>query len=228
MKPEDVYNLHRLLIGADIPWTFIPEVMLRIFVLYFLILVSMRLMGRRMASTMSRNEVAALVSLAAATGIGLQDPSKGLLPACVTASVVILVQRTVARATLKSKKFESITQGDFDTLVSDGCLDLKSMSRVGMSRERVFAQLRAEGIYNLGQVQRLYMESGGGFSVLNRPDPKPGLVIIPDWDQEFIEEKMQADETYVCGNCGALLNDNAKVKENCELCSHNKWRRAVI
>lgn len=61
MQPEDIFNLERLLIGEKIPWIFLIEVIIRILFLYILIIVSMRLMGRRMASTLSRNETAALV-----------------------------------------------------------------------------------------------------------------------------------------------------------------------
>lgn len=228
MEPEDVYNLQRLLIGKDVPWHFIIEAMIRIFVLYVLIIVSMRLMGRRMASTLSRNEMAALVSLAAAIGIGMQDPTKGLLPAFVTAGVVIAFQQVIAKTTFRNKSVESITQGRFDALVEDGCLKLQCLSSVGLSRERLFAQLRSEGIYNLGQVQRVYIEAGGSFTILNFSEPRPGLPITPKWDHDFIEKQFNADEVYVCGSCGALFDEDGNLENACSHCKHKEWKKAVI
>jgi len=51
MKPEDIQITDglRMLLG-EVPWGFLLEVALRILFLYGLILVSMRLMGKRMAS----------------------------------------------------------------------------------------------------------------------------------------------------------------------------------
>lgn len=228
MKPEELFNLERLLIGADVPWTFLIEAIIRILFLYILIIVSMRLMGRRMASTLSRNETAALVSLAAAIGIGMQDPTKGLLPAVVTAGVVIGFQQIIAKVTFKSKSVESLTLGKFHTLVEDGCLRLQFLSHVGLSRELVFAQLRSEGIYNLGQVQRMYIEADGSFTVLEQPEPQPGLPIIPEWDQDFIQEQVKDEEMYVCGSCGALLEEDGTIENDCSTCKHKEWKRAII
>jgi Mg/Co/Ni transporter MgtE len=97
MKPEDIHltDWMRMLLG-EVPWSFLLEITLRIIFLYALILVSMWLMGQRMAGQVSRNEMAALVSLVASVGIPMQAPDRGLLPAVVVAAAVVGVQRWVA------------------------------------------------------------------------------------------------------------------------------------
>ena len=57
----------RILRGES-SWWFVPEAVLRLFVLYWMLVWSLRLMGRRISSALSRNELLALVSLAAAIG----------------------------------------------------------------------------------------------------------------------------------------------------------------
>jgi uncharacterized membrane protein YcaP (DUF421 family) len=67
MKPEEI-NLDdwsRILIG-EVPAEFFIEVLIRMTFFYLFLLVSMRLIGKRMNSQLTRNELAALVSLAAA------------------------------------------------------------------------------------------------------------------------------------------------------------------
>src|SRR4051812_44835391 len=97
MKPEDIHlnDWQRIFLG-DVPGGFYPEVVLRIAVIYLILMVSMRLMGKRMASQLSRNEMVAMVSLAAAIGIPLQAPDRGILPAFIIAFVVIIIQQIVA------------------------------------------------------------------------------------------------------------------------------------
>jgi uncharacterized membrane protein YcaP (DUF421 family) len=77
-RPFRLGDLERLVRGAT-PWTFSLEVIVRIVVLYAILLIALRLMGRRMSTQLTRNELLALVCLAAAIGPAIQAPT-GLLP----------------------------------------------------------------------------------------------------------------------------------------------------
>jgi uncharacterized membrane protein YcaP (DUF421 family) len=188
MKAEDIHiqDIGRILMG-EVPASFLIEVIIRIVFLFLLLLFSMRLMGRRMSATLNRNELAALVALAAAIGVPLQEPARGLIPAVIIAIVVIAIQRVIAIIASRNKKFEMVTQDNFDVLVEDGELNMECMKKTGLSQDRVFAELRAAGIDNLGQVERLYIESSGKLNVLRYADPKPGKSIIPQWDKDFYQ-----------------------------------------
>lgn len=189
MKPEDIKieDIGRILMG-DVPGEFLIEVIFRIVFLFLLLLFSMRLMGRRMAATLNRNELAALVALAAAIGVPMQEPARGLLPAMIIALVVILIQRSIANIASRNKWFEMVSQDKYDVLVEDGELNQDCMKKTGLSQDRVFAELRSAGVYNLGQVERLYIESGGRFNVLLYDEPKTGKSILPEWDKDFHKE----------------------------------------
>jgi len=95
---------------------FLIEATLRIALVYAILLVAMRLMGKRMASQTTRNELAALVSLAAAVGPAMQTPDWGILPPMLIALMIVVVQRAIALGTFKSPRFEEKMQGDVSTL----------------------------------------------------------------------------------------------------------------
>ncbi|HEX8530276.1 MAG TPA: YetF domain-containing protein, partial [Cytophagales bacterium] len=170
MKPEEIhlYDIGRILMG-EVPGGFMWEAVLRILFLFLMLLVAIRLMGRRMASSLTRNELAALTSLAAAIGVPVLDPGRGLLPALIIAVVVIAFQRLMAQATFRSKKVERVLLDHNNILIEDGCINQQEMRKAGLSQERLFAQLRSEGIDSLGKVQRLYFEPSGKFTVLEAP-----------------------------------------------------------
>lgn len=67
---------------------------MRITVIY--LIVSMRLMGRMVVSQLNRSEMIAMVSLAAAIGVPLQSPDRGILAAIVIAAIVISIQQVNA------------------------------------------------------------------------------------------------------------------------------------
>lgn len=226
MDKNDIrlYDITRILQG-EVPLPFYIELLIRAVVVYLILIFAFRLMGKRMASHMSRNELAAIATLAAAVGIPLQSPDRGVLPGLLIAGLVVLVQRTVAARAAKNERFERITQGKISTLVQDACLQVDDMKKCHISRERIFSQLRSSNIRHLGQVQRLFLEASGSFTLINNPNPIPGLCILPDMDKAFIAEQTVDPDKKVCNYCGGG-QPNAETQE-CPNCHHHEWVEAV-
>ncbi|WP_437876455.1 hypothetical protein [Sorangium sp. So ce513] len=84
---------------------------------------------------MSRNELVALVSLAAAIGPAMQTPDRGLLPTALVALFVVGMQRALATLSARNGRVEEITQGNVSTLIADGRLDNHAISRALFRRD---------------------------------------------------------------------------------------------
>jgi uncharacterized membrane protein YcaP (DUF421 family) len=228
MKKEEIHILdwQRILIG-EVPTSFYVEILIRAAFVYLLLVVSMRLMGRRMSSKLSRNEMAAMISLAAAIGIPILDASRGLLPAVVIAMVVVFTQRLVSYLAARNERFEGISQDIYAPLVENSVLQLSVMRDSRITRELLFAQLRSSGITHLGHVKRLYIEANGAFTLVSDPEPKPGLSVLPDWDTDFIDEQEVADQQFVCDHCGNPKPTDEKEESTCAVCDHQAWVPAL-
>jgi uncharacterized membrane protein YcaP (DUF421 family) len=226
MKEYQIHidDLQRIFIG-EANLDFYIEVIIRTIIIYLILIVSMRLLGQRMASQLSRIEMAAMVSLAAAIGVPLQTPERGLLPAVIIALVVVCVARVISYYSSKNQKFEDLSQDHLDILVEDSVMNIPQMKRTRITRERLFAQLRSEGITNLGAVRRLYFEANGSFSLIKNIDPKPGLCILPDWDRDFVGE-LEGTEEQLCLNCGKE-KDAEREEIECFNCGESKWVSGV-
>src|SRR3954469_2293982 len=147
-----LHDWSRILRGQS-SWWFVPEAMPRLILLYLLLIGALRLMGGRMSSGLTRNELLALVFLAAAIGPPLQNPDQGLLPPLIIAAWVVGLQRLMTLGTFHSHHLENAIDGKVSTLVSDGCINLRELRACALGVERVHAQLRGEGLLNLGQVE---------------------------------------------------------------------------
>lgn len=212
---------------GTLPWSFLFEVGIRVFFLYMLIIVAMRLMGRRMGAQLTRNEMAALVSLAATVGIPMQSPNQGLLPALLAAGVVVGLQRLIAWYVFRNARFEKLALDNIDILVKDGCLQMRTIRRTTLSRELVVARLRGEGIDHLGKVQRLYIESNGAFSLRKLSEPRPGLSIYPEFDTDMLKRQRKVEYCFACTTCGHLVDGLCPVG-GCSECGTDKWTDAVM
>jgi uncharacterized membrane protein YcaP (DUF421 family) len=226
MKPDEI-NLadwQRILVG-DVPPEFYLELVIRTLFLFALLIISLRLLGRRMSAKTSRIELTALFTLAAAIGVPLQAPDRGLLPAIVIAIVVILVGRMVAAKAFKSQSFEQKVVDDFSILVKDGVIQMHEMEKTRVTVERLFAQLRGYGIYQLGEIRRLYFEANGSFTLVRHPAPFAGLTVIPAVDRAFLDERAQAAEK-VCRSCGSREHNTSR-NGTCSNCGDKEWVSAI-
>jgi uncharacterized membrane protein YcaP (DUF421 family) len=217
----------RILMG-ETPWSFLLEASIRMVVLYLILLSGLRLMGKRMAGQLSRTEQAALVSMAAAVGLPILSPDRGLVAPLVIAIIVVLMQRLAVRWAARQPRVEHLLQANVSTLIADGVLKLPAMEHAVLSQERVFAQLRGESLEHLGQVRRLYMEANGTFSLVEEKDaPPPGLSLVPGWDAEFRQLQPVAAGKFACGNCGQVTAAPAPPATACPTCRASQWVPAV-
>jgi uncharacterized membrane protein YcaP (DUF421 family) len=225
MKPEEIKfgDWMRMLVG-EVPPSFFIEAVIRLVVIFLLLIISMRLLGIRMAAQLNRIEMIALFSLAAAIGVPLQVPDRGLLPAVVIAIVVVLVGRAVAAVAFRSQRFEQIAEDDYTTLVKDGVLQMRSLKGTRLTTERLLSELRGQSIRHLGEVKRLYFEAKGSFTLIKEEAPKPGLAVIPAFDPDFLQEQLQTSQV-VCRTCGT--GQTASQEAKCPNCADAVWVPAI-
>lgn len=227
MKPEKIKltDWARIFAG-EVPAEFYIELILRAALIYLLLMVSMRMMGKRMSTQMSRLEMAAMVSLAAAIGVPLMSPDRGILPAVIIAAVVVMVTRALSAWSARNEKVESMTQDHLDTLIVDGVLQNNTMKKVRISREQILAHLRNESLLHTGQVQRLYMEANGAFSMVRSQTGKAGLLVLPEWDGAFVQKKVESAGIRICKQC-ALPKAAGEQESDCPNCGCREWAMAV-
>lgn len=228
MKPEEIHlsDFYRIFVG-EVPASFYIELFIRTLVIYIILIVSMRFMGKRMSAQLGRNEMAALVSLAAAIGVPLQAPDRGLLPALVIAFVIIIFQNIISKYATKNQHFEQLTQDDFSILVENSRMNLDKMINTRISRERLFAQLRSLGVTHLGIVKRLYLEANGSFTLVKNNEPGPGLNILPEKDEAYSRQLHKITSKHSCKVCGFVLAIAPDADQKCPHCQHHHWEPAV-
>jgi uncharacterized membrane protein YcaP (DUF421 family) len=224
-KPIHLTDWHRILAGGT-PWAFLLELLVRAVVVYLLLLLFMRWMGKRVAGQMSTTELAIILSLGAAIGLPLQAPDKGLLPALAVLLVAVAFHRGLSLWSFKSRGVELLTQGDVGILLKDGRLLPEGMAGEHFSPEKIFASLPAQGVEHLGQLRRVYIEPSGDLSLIKYKRPRPGLLIVPEMDPSSGRYEVTEDH-YACSNCGNVVASDHEPLDYCESCGEPRWTEAV-
>jgi uncharacterized membrane protein YcaP (DUF421 family) len=223
MKKEaiDLSDWYRILHG-NVPLEFYLELVIRALFVYLVLTFGMKYLGKRQSSQLSRSELAATATLAAATGLIILAPDRGLLPPVIIVLIIIGIQRFVHHRSMKSQRFEFTVEGHLTLLVEEGIMNLRAMKQARITKEQLFLELRGMKILHLGKIKRLYLEANGDFTTIEQLSAKPGLPTIPAWDQELIQE--MADEEYqACDKCGRLRSD----EKRCPQCGNDHFVTAL-
>jgi uncharacterized membrane protein YcaP (DUF421 family) len=230
MKKEDIHwdDWHRILIGAA-PTHFLLEVLIRTVVMYFALLIVLRLMGKRMGGQLTISELAVMVTLGAIICVPMQVPDKGIVQGIFVLFCAWAFQRGLTWIGFKSSKMENLIQGKEAVLIKDGVIEVKDLEDANISRQQLYGVLRSQNIYNLGAVERVYIEASGLFSVFKFDSPRPGLSIFPSRDGEVLEGQQKPDEVfYVCRMCGKPAKNEKERNGHCENCSCENWEEAIM
>ena len=225
MKEEDflLTDWHRIFIG-NAPATFLLEVLIRTIFLYIFLLIVLRLMGKRMGGMLTIAELAVMLTLGAIICVPMQIPDRGILHGFLVLICALTFQRLFSLFGIWGGKVEKITEGEEVILVKDGTIDTHALKDANISHQQLFAVLRSQGIYNLGAVERVYLEAAGLFSVFPFAEKRTGLPLFPDLEQAQLEEEKQHDNYYVCCHCGNLSHQQSS---QCDKCSANLWTKAI-
>jgi len=229
MEKEEIHilDIKRWLIGQTTP-AFMAEVCIRTIIIYLFLLLTVRLLGKRMSGQISLTEMAVMITLGAIVSPVMQLPDRGILFGVLVLFVALVFQRGINLLAFKNKKIEHLVHGKMSLLIKDGTLVLEEMEKTHITKQQIFSFLREKKINNLAKVKRGYMETSGIFSVFESDQTKPGLPISPSSDPAIknIQHKL-ADHIKACCNCGHVQNVTNE-STGCELCGADEWTEAYI
>jgi len=230
MDKEDIKidDWQRILFG-DAPMVFMIEVFIRTIVIYFALVIALRLMGKRMTGQLAVAEMAVMITLGAIAAVPMQMADRGILLGLLVLVCALLFHQGINLWQVYSEKAERTIEGRESLLVKDGVLQMASLKANKISRQQLFAALRNEEIFNLGAVKRVYLEASGLFSVFIFEQSRPGMPTLFEMDKHTYDPSNADDEQrLVCSTCGLLaVTDVSGEPTSCTNCGSTDWIKAT-
>jgi uncharacterized membrane protein YcaP (DUF421 family) len=159
---------------------------LRATAVYVLVLIVIRLMGKRAVGSFSAFDL--LVALM--IGEIVDEMIYGdvtFLQGAIPIIVIMLMHEANAWLSYSRRGFSKLFEGTPTIIVKDGELQRKGMRRERMNDEDVMAQLRLQGIDVLREVKLAIVENDGQVSVIHQPWAEP--LQKADLESETVREK---------------------------------------
>ena len=149
------------------------EIALRTSVIYIIVLLGVRLSGKREVGQMTPFDLTLLLLISNAVQNAMTGPDTSLLGGVVAAATLLIVNYFVAELSGANRRFRKMVEGQPSLLIHDGQIILAHMAKEHVSMDELERSLREHGIGSYHDVALAVLEVDGSISCLKYDDIKP-------------------------------------------------------
>lgn len=142
------------------------EFVLRAGVVYLFLLVMLRLTGKRQVGQLAPFDLVLLLVLSNAVQNSMNAGDNSLVGGLVSAATLIGLNYATGVLTFRSRRAESLIDGEPEVLIRHGKVYAKALARAKMSEHELYAALRHNGCTAPDQVELAMLENNGVISVI--------------------------------------------------------------
>jgi len=215
---DTIIHEHSLWLGEN-DWPFLLEIMVRSVIMFVVVVVCMRILGKRGVMQLSVFELVMLLILGSAAGDPMLYKEVGILPATVVFIMVVALYRIVIFFLAQSRKFEVLIKGRPQYLIKEGIICIKEFRKEPLAFDEFYAELRMQNVSHLGQIRYAVIETSGEISLFFFPpeEVKFGLPIMPR-AFETKSAEISSEGYYSCTYCGYTKDYKLPQTFTCDIC----------
>jgi uncharacterized membrane protein YcaP (DUF421 family) len=147
------------------------DVAIRTAIIYFVLIVGLRIAGKREVGQLSIFDLIVLLVIADAVQNSMVGENTTLLGGIIAAGTLITLDKTLDMVSGRSPRIRRLLEGEPQELIRDGVVDEGALRREGIDRDHLDAVLRSHGIIDPSEVKLAVLETNGSISVIPRnPD----------------------------------------------------------
>ena len=160
--------------GAFFPGSHVlAQIVLRTGVIYLLVLVGVRLSGKREVGQMTPFDLTLLLLLSNSVQNAMTGPDNSLAGGAVAAGTLLILNYLVADLSGVNKPFRRLIEGQPALLVHDGHIIESHMRKERISMDELHRAMREHGINSVDQIALSVLEVDGSISCLKYDEIKP-------------------------------------------------------
>ena len=145
----------------------------RTIILYFLLVIAMRLMGKRQLGELQPSELVVTLLLSDLAAVPMQENGLPLLNGVLPILVLVSLELLLSGVMLKCPGVARLISGSPLPIIRDGKVDETVMRRLRITVEDLLESLRQQNIFDIRQVQYAIAETNGHISAYLYPRFQP-------------------------------------------------------
>lgn len=147
--------------------------LIRGFILYFVIMFSIRLMGKRQIGEMQPTELVITILISEIAAIPLDSNDIPLVNSLLTVLLLAGLSILSSVLTLHSPGFRKIFDGHPAIVINNGKLDQQKMKDLRLTVQDLMSAARQQGVFDIEQIQYAIVETNGKVSIMQKNEYTP-------------------------------------------------------
>lgn len=142
------------------------SIIIRTLILYIILTLGIRLMGKRQIGDMQPNELVVTLVISEIAAIPLQDSNQPILNGVCSIFVLVVLEILLSFIAMKSMAFRKLMSGNSMIIIKNGVIDQTAMKKVRMTILDLVELLRGQDVFEIDDVAFAVLEVNGDLSVL--------------------------------------------------------------
>ena len=154
-------------------------IMVRTAIVFLVLLIIMRLMGKRQIGEMQPFELVITLLISELACIPMADASVPLLYGVVSVVTIFVLHELVTLIDLKGKPFKALLSGKPSVVINKNGIDAYELKRNRLDVSDLIESLRAAGYFSLDSIDYALYEANGTFSALPKENYEEKQTSLP-------------------------------------------------
>ena len=193
-------------------------VFFRSIVLYIIVLIVMRLMGKREIGQLQPFELAISIMIADLAAVPMAETGIPITNGIIPILGLLVMHLLISIINLKSMKIREILCGKPSILIYRGKIDEKVLKKERFTLKELQERLRGNNVVNIADVEYAILETSGQVTVIQKPDKRTTIPkdfnITPEY--EGIPYDLVIDGKVLYKNLKAIGRDYSWLKKQVE------------
>lgn len=148
-------------------------IFLRALILYFMVIFSIRLMGKRQIGELQPSELVITILVSNIATLPIEDINIPLVTGLIPIISLVCFDVIMSMVTLKSKRIRRVVSGKPRIVVFNGVVDQKALKQLRYSVDDMMEGFREQGVFDIKEVQYAIVETTGRINILQKKDYQP-------------------------------------------------------
>ena len=147
------------------------EIILKTILIYFLMLITLRVMGKREIGELSIFDFAVILLIADVAAVTI-DEEYSVFYSIIPMAILLIIQKLLAFLSLKFNFIRNIVDGKRSIIIYENKLNIKEMKKQNYNMEDLLMQARQKDIFSLTNIEFMFLETDGQVSIIKKDKDK--------------------------------------------------------
>lgn len=146
--------------------------LVRTLILYFTVVLAMRLMGKRQVGELQPAELVIAIMISDLASIPMQSTGVPLLSGLVPIATLLTAELIMSYISLKSRAFRKFISGSPSIIIHHGNLNEEEMEKQRFNIDDLLEELRINDYPDITEIEYAILETGGEISIIPKTSAK--------------------------------------------------------